>query len=86
VANPWLALDHGADPAERIRQGGRAHARFLSGDVAGPQIRSVVAESWRRSADALRSPDDTAPIDPSDSELEGRSTTRRPGGCSGRST
>ena len=70
MPNPWLALDHGADPAERIRQVGRAHERFLSGDVAMPQIRSVVAESWKRSADALRSPDGTAPIDLSDSELE----------------
>lgn len=70
MANPWLALDHGADPAERIRQVGRAHERFLSGDVAVPQIRSVVAESWKRSADALHSPDGTAPIDLSDSELE----------------
>jgi GAF domain-containing protein len=70
VANPWLALDRGADPAERIRQVGRAHERFLSGDVAMPQIRSVVAESWKRSADALPSPDGTAPIDLSDAELE----------------
>jgi len=70
LPNPWLALDHGADPAERIRQVGRAHERFLSGDVAVPQIRSVVAESWKRSADALDSPDGTAPIDLSDSELE----------------
>jgi len=70
LANPWLALDRGADPAERIRQVGRAHERFLSGDSAVPQIRSVVAESWKRSADALRSPDGTAPIDLGDSELE----------------
>ena len=70
MANPWLALNHGADPAERIRQVGRAHERFLSGDVAMPQIRSVVAESWKRSADALPSPDGTAPIDLGDAELE----------------
>jgi hypothetical protein len=69
LANPWLALDHGTDPAERIRQVGRAHERFLSGDVAVPQIRSVVAESWRRSADSLRSPDGTAPIELGDGEL-----------------
>ena len=70
MANPWLALDHGVDPAERIRQVGRAHERFLSGDVAVPQIRSVVAESWRRSAGSLRNPDGTAPIDLGDGELE----------------
>jgi hypothetical protein len=70
LGNPWLALDHGTDPAERIRQVGRAHERFLSGEVAVPQIRSVVAESWKRSADALPGPDNTAPIDLSDGELE----------------
>jgi hypothetical protein len=70
LANPWLALDHGADPAERIRQVGHAHERFLSGDFAVPQIRSVVADSWKRSADALRSPDGTAPIELSDGDLE----------------
>jgi hypothetical protein len=70
LPNPWLALDQGTDPAERIRQVGRAHERFLSGNVAVPQIRPVVAESWRRSADALPGADSTAPIDLSDSELE----------------
>ncbi|MFI5890814.1 transcriptional regulator [Actinoplanes sp. NPDC051513] len=72
MANPWLALDHGADPAERIRQVGRAHERFLSGDerFAVPPMRSVVADSWKRSADALHSPDGTAPIDLSEGELE----------------
>ncbi|WP_030434999.1 GAF domain-containing protein [Actinoplanes subtropicus] len=70
MANPWLALDHGADPAERIRQIGHAHERFLAGDGAVPQIRSVVAESWKRSADTLRSPDGTAPIDLGDRELK----------------
>ncbi|HEX5201900.1 MAG TPA: GAF domain-containing protein [Actinoplanes sp.] len=69
MANPWIALDHGADPAERIRQVGRAHERFLSGDLVVPQIRSVVAESWRRSADALSDPDRTAPIELGDDEL-----------------
>ncbi|MEU4243211.1 GAF domain-containing protein [Actinoplanes sp. NPDC026619] len=76
MPNPWLALDLGTDPAERIRQVGHAHERFcsgelsLSGDDHPQKIRSVVADSWRRSADALAGPDSTAPIDLSDGELE----------------
>jgi hypothetical protein len=72
LPNPWLALDLGADPAERIRQVGRAHESFLSGDAPNvqPAIRSVVADSWKRSADALPGADSTAPIDLGDSELE----------------
>ena len=74
MANPWLALDLGADPAERIRQVGRAHERFVTGDVrftgtTVPQVRSVVADSWKRSAGAIN-PDDTAPIDLIDGDLE----------------
>jgi hypothetical protein len=72
VPNPWLALDLGADPAERIRQVGRAHERFVTGED-GPgdgRIRSVVADSWKRSAHALRTPDSTAPIELTDGELE----------------
>jgi hypothetical protein len=75
LANPWLALAPGADPDERIRQVGRAHERFMTGDgldrlVTGAPIRSVVADSWRRSASALPSADSTAPIELSDGELE----------------
>jgi hypothetical protein len=75
VSNPWLALALGTDPAERISQVGRAHERFVTGSPPAPgraasQVRSVVADSWRRSAGALVSPDSTAPIELSDSELE----------------
>ncbi|SNY28612.1 GAF domain-containing protein [Paractinoplanes atraurantiacus] len=70
MANPWLALDTGADPAERIRQIGRAHERFVGGDKAANSIRPVVAASWERSAVALPSADSTAPIELGDSELE----------------
>lgn len=71
MSNPWLALDLGADPAERIRQVGRAHERFLTGDLepGAAAIRRVVADSWRRSADAI-TPDDTPPIDLCDGDLE----------------
>jgi hypothetical protein len=86
MPNPWLALDLGADPAERIRQVGRAHELFLNKhsldrhSVTGvgpagagnssPGIRSVVADSWQRSADALHTADSTAPIELGDGELE----------------
>jgi hypothetical protein len=71
MSNPWLALDLGTDPVERIRQVRRAHERFVTGEALhGPPIRSVVADSWRRSAGALLSADSTAPIDLSGGELE----------------
>ncbi|MBU2670433.1 GAF domain-containing protein [Actinoplanes bogorensis] len=71
MANPWLALDAGADPVERIRQVGRAHERFVAGEAPrGASMRSVVADSWRRSAVALPGPDATAPIELSDDDLE----------------
>ncbi|MFG1990126.1 GAF domain-containing protein [Actinoplanes sp. NPDC048988] len=70
MANPWLALDTGTDPAERIRQVGRAHERFVGGEKTANGIRPVVAESWRRSAVALPSADSTAPIELGDRELE----------------
>jgi hypothetical protein len=75
MANPWLALDLGTDPAERIRQVARAHERFLTGSVDDPgpgvsaAVRTVVADSWRRSAGAV-GPDTTAPIELADDELE----------------
>ena len=69
MSNPWLALDRGADPAERIRQVGRAHERFVAGEPV-TAIRSVVADSWRRSAGAV-TPDSTAPIELADGDLEG---------------
>ena len=74
VPNPWLALDAGADPVERMRQVGRAHERFVTGEAGdtkgGPPVRSIVADSWRRSAVALSGPDATAPIELSDDDLE----------------
>ncbi|GAA2857998.1 transcriptional regulator [Actinoplanes cyaneus] len=72
--NPWLALTPGADPAERIRQVGRAHEQFLNehslaGGLPPERIRTVVAESWARSARSIGA-DATAPIDLCDDELE----------------
>ncbi|SDT69939.1 GAF domain-containing protein [Actinoplanes derwentensis] len=67
--NPWLALTPGDDPAERIRQVGRAHERFLAGEPRTDRMRAVVADSWARSA-AFIGADHTAPIDLADADLE----------------
>ncbi|GGK86004.1 helix-turn-helix domain-containing protein [Mangrovihabitans endophyticus] len=70
MSNPWLALDHDADPLERIRQVARAHERFVTEGRAVAQVRGVVADSWRRSAGARLSADSTAPIELATDDLE----------------
>ncbi|MDP9799513.1 hypothetical protein J2S43_008025 [Catenuloplanes nepalensis] len=70
MSNPWLALRPGADPAERIGQIRRAHDAFIS-EGTTTQVRSVVAESWHRSAVASVDPDTTAPTELTDDELDG---------------
>ncbi|MFC7531373.1 GAF domain-containing protein [Actinoplanes sp. GCM10030250] len=67
--NPWLALTPGDDPAERIRQVGRAHQSFLAGEGRPDRMREVVADSWARSA-AWIGADSTAPIEIGDADLE----------------
>jgi hypothetical protein len=70
VGNPWLALEIGADPRRRAGQLRRAHEAFVTGSsIAGP-VRSVVADSWRRSAGAMVPPDALAPVDLVDDALE----------------
>ncbi|WP_305790021.1 GAF domain-containing protein [Symbioplanes lichenis] len=68
MSNPWLALDLGSDPAERMTEIGRAYERFLSG--AEPAVRPIVVDSWRRSAGAAMNPDGTAPIELTDGDLD----------------
>lgn len=63
MVNPWLAMETGADPVERTRRVRRAHAAFLSDGTVAPPVRQVVADSWRRSADARAAADGAAPID-----------------------
>ncbi|REK91132.1 transcriptional regulator [Streptomyces inhibens] len=63
MVNPWLAMEAGADPAERTRTVRRAHAAFLADGTVAPPVRQVVADSWRRSADARASSDGVAPIE-----------------------
>jgi hypothetical protein len=70
MADPWLALEFGADPAERIAQVGAAHEAFLTAGTDPGRVRDVVAESWRRSAGALLDPEATAPVDLTDDALE----------------
>lgn len=70
MSNPWLALQTGVDPVERIGEIGRAYDRFLAAGAVDGRVRLVVADSWRRSARALLEPDSTAPIDLADDELD----------------
>ncbi|RZU73397.1 hypothetical protein EV384_1800 [Micromonospora kangleipakensis] len=70
MADPWLALEFGADPAERIAQVGAAHEAFLTGGAEPQLVREVVRHSWRRSAQALLDPEATAPVDLTDDALE----------------
>ncbi|MGA5266473.1 GAF domain-containing protein [Streptomyces lydicamycinicus] len=63
MVNPWLAMEAGADPVERTRTVRRAHAAFLADGTVAPPVRQVVADSWRRSADAHAAADGAAPIE-----------------------
>ncbi|MEV6167285.1 GAF domain-containing protein [Streptomyces sp. NPDC051954] len=69
MTDPWVALEPGADPAERVRMLRRAHETFTEvGRVPRP-VRSVVADSWRRSARAGVGPDGTARVELVDGDL-----------------
>lgn len=70
MANPWLALEVGADPALRVREMRRAHRAFLEGAPDQALVRPVVTDSWRRSACALVAADGLAPVGLADDELE----------------
>ncbi|WP_043268181.1 helix-turn-helix domain-containing protein [Streptomyces sp. CT34] len=63
MVNPWLAMEAGADPAERIRTVRRAHEAFLADGTVSPPVRQVVADSWRRSARAHATSDGAAPVE-----------------------
>ncbi|MER6671538.1 GAF domain-containing protein [Streptomyces sp. NPDC000983] len=69
MTDEWVALEPGADPAERARMLRRAHETFtLAGTVPKP-VRAVVADSWRRSARAGVGPDGAASVELLDSDL-----------------
>ncbi len=70
AADPWTPTMSGADPAERCRAVGGAHAAFVAGGGVSPGVRPVVAASWRRSAATLPRPEFIAPLELTDGELE----------------
>ncbi|MFD9904583.1 GAF domain-containing protein [Streptomyces sp. NPDC059063] len=57
MTDPWVALEPGADPDERVREVRRAHERFTAAGAVARPVRSVVADSWRRSQRARVSPE-----------------------------
>ena len=69
MLNPWLALETGADAAERAGQVRRAHEEFVTEGAIGALVRDVVAESWQRCAGASVEPESVARIDLADAEL-----------------
>jgi DNA-binding winged helix-turn-helix (wHTH) protein len=69
LSDPWVALEPGADPAERARVLRRAHETFTAAGTVPRPVRPVVADSWRRSARAGVGPDGTASVELTDGDL-----------------
>ncbi|MFG1668313.1 GAF domain-containing protein [Streptomyces sp. Y7] len=69
MTDPWVALEPGADPAERVRVLRRAHETFTEVGTVPKPVRAVVADSWRRSARAGVGPDGTASVELADGDL-----------------
>ncbi|TPQ16856.1 GAF domain-containing protein [Streptomyces sporangiiformans] len=69
LTDPWVALEPGADPAQRVRVLRAAHETFTEAGTVPRPVRSVVAESWRRSARAGVGPDGTACVELTDGDL-----------------
>ncbi|MFJ9244067.1 GAF domain-containing protein [Streptomyces sp. NPDC101776] len=69
MTDPWVALEPGADPAERVRVLRRAHETFAVAGTVPQPVRSVVADSWRRSARAGVGPEGTARVELTDGDL-----------------
>ncbi|MGW2742403.1 GAF domain-containing protein [Streptomyces sp. NPDC001450] len=69
MTDPWVALEPGADPAERVRVLRRAHETFTTAGTVPRPVRNVVAESWRRSAQAGVGPDGAASVELTDGDL-----------------
>ncbi|MET8244132.1 GAF domain-containing protein [Streptomyces sp. NPDC005202] len=69
MTDPWVALEPGADPAERVRVLRRAHETFTARGTVPRPVRQVVADSWRRSARAGVGPDGTASVELTDGDL-----------------
>ncbi|MFJ9019581.1 GAF domain-containing protein [Streptomyces sp. NPDC102259] len=69
MTDPWVALEPGADPAERVRVLRHAHETFTEAGTVPRPVRAVVADSWRRSARAGVGPDGTASVELTDGDL-----------------
>ncbi|MFJ8605333.1 GAF domain-containing protein [Streptomyces shenzhenensis] len=69
MTDPWVALEPGADPTERVRVLRRAHETFTTVGTVPRPVRSVVADSWRRSARAGVGPDGSANVELTDGAL-----------------
>ncbi|MFG2459671.1 GAF domain-containing protein [Streptomyces sp. NPDC048523] len=69
LTDPWVALEPGADPAERVRLLRRAHETFTEAGTVQRPVRPVVADSWRRSARAGVGPDGTANVELGEGDL-----------------
>ncbi|MFI6654472.1 GAF domain-containing protein [Streptomyces sp. NPDC050523] len=69
MTDPWVALEPGTDPAERTRMLRRAHETFTEAGTVARPVRSVVADSWRRSARAGVGPDGSATVELVDGDL-----------------
>lgn len=63
MSDAWVALESGADPTERIAVLRRAYDAYLTAGRVERPVRSVVADSWRRSARAHVSPEGTAGVE-----------------------
>jgi hypothetical protein len=69
LTESWVALTAGSDPVERRRKLGSAYESFAAAGRVERPVRPVVAESWRRSARALVSPEGTAAVELADEAL-----------------
>lgn len=69
MTEPWVALEPGADPVERVRELRRAHETFTAVGTVARRVRPVVADSWRRSARAGVGPEGTALVELTDGDL-----------------
>ncbi|MFF1836377.1 GAF domain-containing protein [Streptomyces sp. NPDC058231] len=69
MTDPWVALATGTDPGERLGELRHAHDVFTAAGRLERPVRSVVGESWRRSARARVSPDGAARVELGADEL-----------------
>ncbi|MEU9094258.1 GAF domain-containing protein [Streptomyces sp. NPDC087901] len=69
MTDPWVALAADANPGARLGELRHAHEVFTSEGRLETPVRSVVGQSWRRSARARVSPDGAASVELCANEL-----------------